>query len=138
MNEKIDLEKLLKISVAHPIIIYDGFCHLCNKSIQWIVKNDYQEIFKYLPQQYVSSIDPNSIILISNRQLYYKSEAVLKITKLMGGWYKFLSIFISIFPKGFRDFIYEKIASNRYRLWGRSESCIIQDKNYYSWLNDDK
>ena len=117
------------------IIIYDGVCHFCHHSVNFIIKRDPNKVFRFTPiqsdfaqslmnkyQLNTKSID--TFILIKHQQSYDQSDAILEITKdLSGYWY--LLRFFKILPTSIRNFIYRTIAKNRYRLLGKSESCII-------------
>jgi predicted DCC family thiol-disulfide oxidoreductase YuxK len=118
------------------IVIFDGVCNLCNSSVLKVIKNDKkntflfaalqsksgQEIINYLKID-VSKID--SIILYEPGVSYdIKSTAVLKVMKDFGGLW-FLTQAFFIFPEGLRNFIYDYIAKNRYKWFGKRESCMI-------------
>ncbi|MBC8334306.1 MAG: DUF393 domain-containing protein, partial [Anaerolineales bacterium] len=102
------------------IIIFDGVCNLCNWSVQFIVKRDFKNIFKFATAQSEFGIsilerngysieNPESILLIRNGKVLEKSDAALEIaSELEKGW-KALVLF-RIFPKRFRDFLYDWIA----------------------------
>lgn len=124
------------IKGGKKIILFDGVCNLCNSSINFIIKRDKKDIFRYASLQSeigkklileknidTSSLD--SILLIDpNIAYYYKSTAALHIAKQLSGLYPLLSIFL-ILPKFFRDWIYNIIAKNRYKWFGKRESCMI-------------
>jgi len=117
------------------IILYDGHCNLCNTSLQFIMKRDKNRIFQYLPLQ-SEKVDeilpgyiaiekiPDSVILIEKGQLYSKSEAFFRILPYLGKRYKLLLVF-KIIPKMINDKIYDWIASNRYKWFGRKDQCGI-------------
>ncbi|MFT6698781.1 MAG: putative DCC family thiol-disulfide oxidoreductase YuxK [Porticoccaceae bacterium] len=118
------------------IVIFDGVCNLCNSSVLKVIKNDKkntflfaalqsksgQEIINYLKID-ISKID--SIILYEPGVSYdIKSTAVLKVMNDFGGLW-FLTQAFFIFPEGLRNFIYDYIAKNRYKWFGKKESCMI-------------
>lgn len=117
------------------IVLFDGVCNLCNKTIQIIIKNDTNDVFRFAPLQSdiglqivnESGIDTEkleSVILIEPGVAYYsKSTAAIEIAKHLKG-YSWLKIFKPL-PEGFRDAIYDFIANNRYKWFGRKESCMI-------------
>jgi predicted DCC family thiol-disulfide oxidoreductase YuxK len=80
-----------------------------------------------LLQFHQNNSDLNSIILIGNNKLYEKSSAILRIFKILGGIYSVLYVFI-IVPKPIRDWIYNYIAKNRYKWYGKKDSCMIPTK----------
>jgi predicted DCC family thiol-disulfide oxidoreductase YuxK len=117
------------------IVLFDGVCNLCNRSVQFIIKRDRRKQFHFaslqgkagqeLLQQFNLSTDNlNSFILIENGILYRKSSAALRIArKLSSGW-PLLYAFI-IIPSFIRDAVYSLIAKNRYKWFGKSESCML-------------
>lgn len=72
--------------------------------------------------------DPDTIVLVHNNKFYTKSRAVLEIVKLLGGLWPLLYIFI-LLPDFFSNYLYDKFAHHRYKLFGKSESCFIPDEN---------
>ncbi len=116
-----------------PLILYDGVCNLCNYSVRFIVKNDKKSVFKIaslqseLGQRVLAEhlLDQNSFstfILYENGKLYFKSTAALKVVKKLNGPVKLLYIFI-IIPPFIRNFIYDFVARNRYKWFGKSDVC---------------
>ena len=110
------------------IIVFDGICRFCNKSIDFLMKLDTQKRFKYtsLQGEFVITLDiepdMDSIIYYENSIIYYKSTAILKIFQALGGVWKITAIFYLI-PKVIRDFLYDLIAKYRYKIFGKRESC---------------
>ncbi len=118
-----------------PLLLFDGICNLCNTSINYIIKRDKRQLFKFASLQSDAakqvllqfnekkySID--SIILICNNSIYYKSSAILKLLSIMGGIYS-VSAIGYIIPKKLRDKLYDYIAKNRYKWFGKRESCML-------------
>ena len=115
------------------IIFFDGVCPLCNHFVDFVIKRDRKKIFLFsslqspfakasLPATYLSL---DSIILKENNDYFLKSTAVLRVLFQLGpGWNAF-AIFASIIPRFIRDIIYNFIAKNRYKIWGRNEVCRI-------------
>ena len=117
------------------IILFDGVCNLCNASVNFIIKHDKKAHFKFaslqsdaakeiLLQYNSKKINLDSIILIENNAVYEKSTAALKISKNLTGGFKLLYALI-IIPKFIRDWVYYFIAENRYKWFGKKESCMI-------------
>lgn len=118
------------------IILFDGVCNLCNGAIQFIIKRDKKDTFRYaalqseigvqlIKERAIDTTKVDSIILIEPGVAYFtKSDAALNIAKGFGGGWKLLSIFTWI-PKSFRDVIYDLIARNRYKWFGRKDACMI-------------
>jgi len=117
------------------VILFDGICNLCNGIVQFIIKRDPKGKFRFASLQSESgqkllgkfglpSDEFDSIVLIEGEQYFLKSTAGLRIIKELGGHWKLLFVFIYL-PASFRDFIYDQIASSRYRIFGKRESCMI-------------
>lgn len=117
------------------VILFDGVCNLCNSSVNFVIDRDKNGYFKFASlqsefgQEQVRRIgrDPNqlnSIVLIEGGRFYRKSTAALRVArKLSGGW-PLLYVFI-IIPTFLRDLIYNFIAKNRYRWFGKQDACRI-------------
>jgi len=122
------------INIKEKIVIFDGICGLCNKSIDLLIKLDTHKIFQYtsLQGEFVKTlnIEPNidSIIFYDEGRIYYKSTAVLKILKSLGGIWVFTNIFYLI-PRSIRDFIYDVIAKYRYKIFGMMQSCRVPNES---------
>lgn len=104
------------------ILYYDGLCVLCNRSISFVINRDKHKRFKIAQQTSNQMAKYESIILVSDGKTYSHSSAVIKSLMLLGGIYKTSGI-LFIFPKKFRDYIYKIIAKNRYRWFGKYQSC---------------
>lgn len=118
------------------IIVFDGVCNLCNSFINKVIDNDKNDQFRFVSLQSetgsailkylgISREKIDSIVLYQpGYAYYYKAEAALKIAKEMGGLYSVLQIF-SILPNGLLNMIYDFVAKNRYRWFGKSDSCRV-------------
>ncbi|MFO7719860.1 MAG: thiol-disulfide oxidoreductase DCC family protein [Gillisia sp.] len=118
------------------IILFDGVCNLCNNSVNFIIEHDKNDIFRFASLQSEigrkltseRGIDPeelDSIVLIEPGVAYFKkSTAALEISKELSGGYAMLKHF-SFLPEGLRDGVYDLIANNRYKWFGKKESCMI-------------
>lgn len=119
---------------THFIVFFDGVCNLCNSSVDFIMKHDKNKMFKYASLQsefaknhlkLTNQMDFDSIVLYSpDGKIYDRSSAALKITKHLGFPTNLLFLFI-IIPKPIRDIVYNFIAKNRYRWFGKKETCRI-------------
>lgn len=118
------------------IILFDGVCNLCNSAVQFIIKNDKKDVFRFVALQselgndicnYIG-VDQNKIdsIILYEPEVayYYKSSAALEIAEDLGGIYSLISV-LKIFPEKFRNYVYDYIAKNRYEWYGKNESCMI-------------
>lgn len=116
------------------VIIFDGICGLCNTSVDILIALDTHRRFKYTSVQgeFVKTLDIeqdiDSIIFYEDRTLYYKSTAILKILKSLGGIWVIVNIFYLI-PRVVRDFVYDVIAKYRYNIFGKMESCRVPNKD---------
>lgn len=123
------------------IVLFDGVCNLCNSTVQFLIKHDTNNKLYFAAQQtdtgknlmerYKITNDTTSVILIKDELVYYKSEAVIQIAKLITGWPKYLQ-FASILPLGLRNWVYSLIAKNRYQIFGKKDTCSIPDKANFS------
>ena len=125
----------MKKNSPQPLLLFDGVCNLCNSSVQYVIKHDKKQKFKFaslqsdaateiLLQHKVKNSDLNSIILIHNNELYDKSSAILRLLKIIGSFHSLAYIFI-IIPKSIRDVVYDYVAKNRYKCYGKKDSCMI-------------
>ncbi|RZJ56592.1 MAG: thiol-disulfide oxidoreductase DCC family protein [Flavobacterium sp.] len=118
------------------IILFDGVCNLCDATVQFIIKRDKDDIFRFVPlqsglgQQIVKHIGiditkTDSIILYEPGQAYYyKAEAAIKIAKELGGIYSGMGVF-SVLPKSLSNSVYDYVARNRYKWYGKKSECMI-------------
>ncbi|MGF6949539.1 putative DCC family thiol-disulfide oxidoreductase YuxK [Neobacillus sp. B4I6] len=116
------------------IILFDGVCNLCNNSVKFIIKRDTLGYFKFaslqgetgqrLLKKHSLNYDLNSFVLIEKEKVYIKSSAALRVCSQLGGAWRIFSIF-RFLPPLFRDFLYDIVAKNRYKWFGKEESCIL-------------
>lgn len=117
-----------------PVILFDGECNFCDSSVQFIIKRDPAGYFNFTSLQsdvgqslLMSSHVPSNIdsmILIKDGHVFYKSSAALRICRHLAGAWKLMYVFI-IVPAPVRNFVYDIIAKNRYRWFGKKESCML-------------
>ena len=121
-------------------ILFDGVCNLCNSSVQFVIKHDNKNQFlftslqsdasrKLLLQFNYENTKMMSIVLIEDDKVYVKSTAALRIVKELASPWNFLYILI-IIPKALRDFVYNIIAKNRYRWFGKRDTCLPNGGKY--------
>lgn len=119
----------------HPVILFDGICNLCNNAVQFVLKHDKKKLFRFasLQSDFGKSIlikyglptdNFNSFVLILNGKAYTKSTAALSVAKMLSGPIKVLYGFI-IVPAFIRNGVYNVIARNRYKWFGKKESCML-------------
>lgn len=119
----------------NPIILFDGVCNLCNNSVQFVIKHDEQGKFKFaalqsetgqalLKQYGLPQTGVDSFVLVQNEKVYLKSTAALYVAKQLDGPVKLLIGFI-IVPAFIRNAVYNLIAKNRYKWFGKKDHCMI-------------
>ena len=125
------------------IILFDGLCNLCNSSVQFLIKRDSKDIFRFVSLQselgkellskLPTAIQKTDSIIIyeSEAVFYYKSQAGFQIIKSLGGLFNLLLIF-KLLPHSIHDFIYDYIAKNRYHWFGKKEQCLVPTKEIQS------
>jgi predicted DCC family thiol-disulfide oxidoreductase YuxK len=124
-----------KLPNDKKIILFDGVCNLCNSSVQYIIQRDPKDVFRFVSlqsplgqeiQQYLGIADRkiDSIILYEpKRAYYYKSGAIIEIAKTMP-YFSWFTVFRFV-PSSLRDSVYDFIAKNRYKWYGKQNSCMI-------------
>ena len=126
------------IEISKSVILFDGYCNLCNSQVNSILRFDSKKFFyfsnldssfskKVIKENKVESLEGKTIILYHNNKIIIKSNAAIKIAYLLGGFFKIFIIF-KILPNFIRDGIYDVISRNRYRWFGKSDSCYIPKK----------
>lgn len=118
------------------IILFDGVCNLCDSAVQFIIKHDKKDVFRFVALQsdlgqkilkHIGIADKNidSIILYEpGIAYYYKSQAALEIGATLGGFFHLGTLF-KILPTRISNRIYDYIAKNRYKWYGKKESCMV-------------
>ena len=116
------------------IVMFDGECNFCDSSVQFIIKRDPNSYFKFaalqseagmeLKEKYGISNYIDSFILIEDEKVYKFSDGALRVCRNLSGLWRHLYIFILV-PKPIRNSVYKFIAKNRYRWFGKKESCMI-------------
>jgi len=122
-----------------PIILFDGVCNFCNRTVNIILKYDQDAHFQFAPSQSNAAIGimqafkldqkaSASVILIDQEKVYTKTDAVIQIATHLKGWPR-LFIGLKFIPKYIRDFGYDLVAKNRYAIFGKRETCRIPDES---------
>jgi predicted DCC family thiol-disulfide oxidoreductase YuxK len=119
-----------------PLLLFDGVCNLCNSFVQTIIRNDKRQLFRFSSlqsgtgqrvlqyiQQNTGTV-PESLILLYRGKLYFKSDAALKTALLLKGKWLFLTAGY-IVPRFIRNIIYDIVARNRYRWYGKRDECMM-------------
>ena len=122
-----------------PIVLFDGVCNLCHGFVQFIVPRDTDEQFYFaslqsdvgqelLAEHGLETDALESVVLIDGEDAYVKSDAVLRIARLLGGVYALAWPF-RFLPRRLRDWAYDVVADHRYRLFGQKEQCMMPTGN---------
>lgn len=123
------------MQVNHPIIIYDGYCNLCNGAVNFVIKHDRKSKFRFASLQSeqgmsilsghsINKQNTDSIVYVDEKGIYLRSTAVFRILKKLGGGWQLLYAFI-IIPPCLRDPLYDLVARHRHRWFGRKDHCPI-------------
>ncbi len=129
-----------KKKIPTPLLFIDGECFLCDAFLQFVLKKDTQHKFYYthlqsnlanniLSDYTLSGVDLKTVILLKNNKIYTKSDVAIQVFKQLGGFWKILAQIMQIFPKSIRDLVYRLIAKYRYKIWGKSDACILPTKD---------
>lgn len=120
------------------IIVFDGVCHLCNGFVNFLLKRDRHDRLRFALLQFADKLgidesikqsisSTDSVALIANGNVYFRSAAVLKIMKRLGGGWQLFYIFV-IIPRPVRDWLYDFVAHNRYKWFGKKDQCMVPDE----------
>ncbi|MDT8392405.1 MAG: DCC1-like thiol-disulfide oxidoreductase family protein [Bacteroidales bacterium] len=119
------------------VILYDGYCELCSRSLQFVIRRDRENKFTYLSLQseqgaaLISEMAKDkqyadSIVYHEGENFYQRSTAVLKILRRLKRGWQFFYVFMLV-PRFLRDLVYDFIAKNRYAWFGRRNECYIPE-----------
>jgi predicted DCC family thiol-disulfide oxidoreductase YuxK len=124
-------------AVEHPsvTIVYDGMCHLCSGSMAWIARRVDRRV-RFVPAQSeegagalkavgLDALNPTSFLVMENGRFLQKSTAVIAILHVVGGGWKMAAWLLGLLPTSVANKIYDWVAANRYRWFGRRQSCFI-------------
>jgi predicted DCC family thiol-disulfide oxidoreductase YuxK len=128
------------MSPVPATILFDGVCNLCNFIVQFIIRRDARGYFRFaslqsaagqallaahgLPLPAAAPLPPDSVLLVEDGRIYSHSTAVLRISRHLDGGWKWLAA-AEVLPRFLRDAGYRWVARNRYRWFGRQESCML-------------
>lgn len=125
---------LTNTSPSPGIVLFDGVCNFCNSSVQFILKHDKTGSLQFaslqsptgqsLLQKHAIPTSVDSVIFVEGDTAYVKSAAALQIARYFGGIWRLLQVF-RIIPAPLRDVVYDFIARNRYRWFGKRDTCML-------------
>jgi predicted DCC family thiol-disulfide oxidoreductase YuxK len=119
----------------HPIILFDGVCVLCSGSVRFVIARDPARHFRFASMQSPAGqamlrelglplATWESAVLVENGVAYRKSAAILRIARHLSGLWPALAVCFLV-PRLVRDWAYDAIARNRYRIFGRLDACMV-------------
>lgn len=125
----------MKNTTEPSTLLFDGVCNLCNGFVQFVILRDKKGAFRFAPLQsdfgrkkmQEFGLDPeklDTVIMVEDGQYYTHSDVPLRVVKKLPGLWPVLYVFVLI-PKFIRDPIYNWIARNRYRWFGKKEQCML-------------
>ncbi len=122
-----------QISPDKILVLFDGTCLLCSRTVRMILKHDKRNVFVFAPLQTFRVFDISdhidSVVVCQNGILYYKSDGILIIAKELGGIFSVLFLG-KMLPRKWRDCVYDWIARNRKRWFGVSRTCFVPPPEY--------
>ncbi len=140
------------MSGENPIILYDGVCGLCNRLVQFLLKHDKQERLRFaslqsdfaakvLQRHGIDPKDLDTLHLIENyeqpgERVLQRSDAILRAGRELGGFWSATAAAAKVIPRALRDVIYRFVARNRYRVFGKYDTCMLPDPNQRSRFLD--
>ena len=128
------------LKLSTPLILFDGFCHLCNRSVSLVIRKDRKRLFRYGALQSEAGVflqnriqvpaGTDSVILVEEGMVFTESEAALRIAaRLPFPWS--VAVIFRIVPRFLRDLVYRWIAAHRYAWFGKRNSCRIPSREEY-------
>lgn len=121
-------------SSEENIVIFDGLCNLCSASVRFILKNDSTGAIRFAPMQSplghdllrqhgIDPADAHTFLLLRGTETFVQSDAALEIARDLGRW-RWLRV-LRVIPRDLRNWIYGAIARNRYRWFGKRDTCFV-------------
>jgi predicted DCC family thiol-disulfide oxidoreductase YuxK len=130
---------------SNPIVLYDGVCGLCNRLVQFVLKNDRNDVFRFaslqskLAEQILvrhrlrsESLETVYVVLdygFAKERLLSRLQAVVYVLQQLGGPLAYVSAILRVLPAPVQNFLYRLVARNRYRVFGRYETCPLPDSD---------
>lgn len=120
---------------AGPIIVFDGVCALCSGWVRFLLRHDREARYRFAAMQTPSGRallvahgldpdDPSSFLLIDGERAWKDSDAIRRVVGGLGGVWRGVHV-LALLPRGLRDRVYRLVARNRYRWFGRNETCFL-------------
>jgi predicted DCC family thiol-disulfide oxidoreductase YuxK len=131
---------------AAPVLLYDGVCGLCNRLVQFSLHHDVQGRLRFAPLQSdfaarimsrhdINPLDLDTVYFVEacgqpEERLSVRSDAIISLLRHIGGGWSVAAAMLRFLPRWFREWGYKIVARNRYRIFGRSDSCLLPEKKY--------
>jgi predicted DCC family thiol-disulfide oxidoreductase YuxK len=131
--------------MTNPIVLYDGVCGLCNRLTQFLLKRDHRDRLRFaslqsdfaaviLERHGKNSQDLDTVYVVqdygeANERLLGRSDAILSLGRELGGIWS-VAAWAKALPRFFRDWIYNLVARNRYRVFGKYDSCMMPEAKH--------
>ena len=128
------------------IVFYDGVCGLCNRLVQFLLKRDKQDKLRFasLQSDFAATvltrhgIDPKDLDTLhvvenfeqSNERALNRSDAILRAARELGGFWSVAAVLGKIVPKPLRDLFYKFVATNRYKVFGEYDTCMLPEPRH--------
>ena len=136
----------------NPIVFYDGVCGLCNRLVQFLLKHDHEGRLRFasLQSDFAAKVlgrhgfdpkDLDTIHVVENydqpdERVLQRSDAILRAGRELGGFWSASSSISKIVPRPLRDVVYKLVATNRYRMFGKFDTCMLPDPSQRSRFLD--
>jgi predicted DCC family thiol-disulfide oxidoreductase YuxK len=137
---------------SNPIILYDGVCGLCNRLVQFLLKHDRRKQLRFasLQSDFAARVlqrhgfdpkDLDTLHVIENyeqpdERVLQRSDAILRASRELGGFWSVSSSAARVIPRPLRDVVYQFVARNRYRVFGKYDTCMLPEPNQRSRFLD--
>lgn len=119
---------------AHPIVLYDGACGMCNRTVRFVLRRDREGVFRFaalqsrlaeriLAGQGIRATELDTLYVVDGEEVLARSEAVMFVLRRLGGIWKAVAEVLRFLPRGMRDGMYGAVARNRCRVFGKYEVC---------------
>ena len=119
----------------NDVLIFDGVCNLCAHSVKFILRHESEPRLRFVPVQSVAGArmmrefglspeDTRTFVLVIDGKALVKSDAAVRVSRYLRGPWKLLGA-VRVLPRPIRDWTYDLVARNRYRWFGRAESCMV-------------
>ena len=122
--------------LEHPVVLFDGVCNVCNDSVKFILARDGQGYFRFASLQSevakgllrpfgLEEMPLHTMVLIEEGRVFTKSTAVMRVARRLGALWPVVSFGMWLVPRPLRDALYSGFVKHRYRLFGKSEVCLV-------------